>query len=536
MKNIKLLMVGNSLSRDAAMHLRGLLLESGYDDAIVAYIAVGGCSIDSHYRKAINNEDDYGYMKNAMGKWIAENRTLEYALADEEWDVITLQQATAKSVESESFSNLRPLTEYIRAHSTNKNMKLYWYMTWAFGKYCSRTSFDEKYGRDADKMYKDIVSTVKDVIMQDPNIDGVIPAGTAFQNVITSYLTDIHEDGVHASLFLGRYLAAMVFACYISGVSADKLGNTYIPEFCIFDRIDVLREAADAAIKNPFEKTPSKLTYKKSLKVLAVGNEQTDDSTAYLFELLDGAGVDAVVGCVSLNGANLDKHAELISSGCAEYIYRKKNSPDEWVTMQSDIKNAVRDENWDVIVLSQEIFDYAFTDTYSHLDEILAFVKENSTNKDVKIVWNLPWTCQGDTEDSRFDRFDRDGKKMYDAFLDVCKNFIFPDKRFCGIIPTGTVIQGMRTSFIGDNLTRDGVNLTLDLGRYAASLTWAGYLTGIPARLFTCAPDEYKDKIEIHRMIMNDSCYYAFRQPYLFRASKFVEIAELGLDTDYTKG
>jgi len=317
MKNIKLLMVGNSLSRDAAMHLRGLLLESGYDDAIVAYIAVGGCSIDSHYRKAINNEDDYGYMKNAMGEWIAENRTLEYALADEEWDVITLQQATAKSVESESFSNLRPLTEYIRAHSTNKNMKLYWYMTWAFGKYCSRTSFDEKYGRDADKMYKDIVSTVKDVIMQDPNIDGVIPAGTAFQNVITSYLTDIHEDGVHASLFLGRYLAAMVFACYISGVSADKLGNTYIPEFCIFDRIDVLREAADAAIKNPFEKTPSKLTYKKSLKVLAVGNEQTDDSTAYLFELLDGAGVDAVVGCVSLNGANLDKHAERISSGCA---------------------------------------------------------------------------------------------------------------------------------------------------------------------------------------------------------------------------
>jgi len=110
MKNIKLLMVGNSLSRDAAMHLRGLLLESGYDDAIVAYIAVGGCSIDSHYRKAINNEDDYGYMKNAMGKWIAENRTLEanVVVRLREWSEDSTVEMTAV-VGRETFITLLPV-------------------------------------------------------------------------------------------------------------------------------------------------------------------------------------------------------------------------------------------------------------------------------------------------------------------------------------------------------------------------------------------------------------------------------------------
>ncbi len=535
-KSIKLLMVGNSLSRDAATHLRGLLLEAGYDDAVVAYIAVGGCSLEGHYRKAVNNESDYGYMKNSSGEWVPENQTLEYALADEDWDVITLQQSTNKSGEPESFEVLRPLAEYIRSHSTNKDMKLYWYMTWAFGRYCKRASFEEKYGKDSIKMYNAILETVKNVVMQEPNIDGIIPAGTAFQNVYTSYIRDIHEDGVHASLFLGRYLAAMVFACYVSGVSAQKLGHNYTPEFCMFDRIDALREAADAAIAHPFEITPSSLTYKKSLKVLAIGNGQTEDSVTYLWELLDGAGIDTVVGCMSIDGANLDKHWELANSGEAEYTYRKKSSAGEWVTALSDLKNGIRDEKWDAIVFSQELFDFAFTETYGHLGDLLAFAKDNATNEKVKFLWNLPWTCQGDTDDERFERFDRDCEKMYEALLNVCKNFILPDKRFCGIIPTGTVIQNMKTSFLGDTLTRDGVHLTLDLGRYAASLAWAAYLSGIPSKLITYIPDEYAETIKIHRAIMNDGCYYALRQPYLFRASKYVEIAELGLDTDYTKG
>ena len=187
-------------------------------------------------------------------------------------------------------------------------------------------------------------------------------------------------------------------------------------------------------------------------------------------------------------------------------------------------------------MFGQELFEFAFTDTYAHLDELLDFTKENATNENVKLIWNLPWTCQGDIEDERFNKFGRNQEEMYGALLDVCKNFILPNKKLCGIIPTGTVIQNMRTSFLGDSMTRDGIHLIYGIGQYAASLAFAAYLTGIPSKLIDYIPDEYSKAIEIHRAIMCDGCYYALRQPYLFRASKYVEIAELGLDTDYTKG
>jgi hypothetical protein len=124
---------------------------------------------------------------------------------------------------------------------------------------------------------------------------------------------------------------------------------------------------------------------------------------------------------------------------------------------------------------------------------------------------------------------------MYDSHIDICKNFILPNKRFNGIIPTGTVIQGMRTSYLGDTLTRDGYHLSYDLGRYAAALTWAAFLTGIPSKRFTWLPEEYAHIIEPEQLIIRDAIYYALRQPYSFRVSKFTASVEFGLDTDYTK-
>ena len=39
------------------------------------------------------------------------------------------------------------------------------------------------------------------------------------------------------------------------------------------------------------------------------------------------------------------------------------------------------------------------------------------------------------------------------------------------LIPTGTAIQNARTSYLGNNLTRDGHHLSYHEGRYIASLT-----------------------------------------------------------------
>jgi len=534
-KSIKLLMVGNSLSRDASTYMRGFFLEAGYEEAVVAYIAVGGCSISSHWNKCINEDDDYGYMKNATGEWEYVNTTMKYALQDEEWDIISIQQATIKAAQPDTFEQLDGLIDYIREHSKKKDFKLLWYLTWAFGADASRPSFAELFNSDSRKMYSAIIDTYNNIIKKNPNFDGVIPAGTAFENIATSYVGDVHEDGVHGSLFVGRYVAAMTFASYITGLPAENFGVSYTPEFPLYHRLDAIREAVNNAIARPFEVTPSKLTYKKSLKVLSIGNSFSADAMEYLWELLDNMNVEATVAFLHIGSCSIDQHWELALSGEEKYEYHKKNSSAPWTVEKTSLVKGVTDEGWDAIVFHQNAFNFGFKETYGNLDNLLDFVEEKMTNKNAKFLWYLTWAYQGDFVDWRFEKYGNDQEKMYESHIDICKNFILPNKRFTGIIPTGTVIQGIRTSCLGDTLTRDGLHLTYGLGRYSAALSWASYLTGVPCKRFTWFPQDHEDQIRTVAPIITEAIYYAFRQPYSFRVSKYTALAEFGLDTDYTK-
>ncbi len=534
-KSIKLLMIGNSLSRDAATHIRGFLVEAGYEDSIVAYIAVGGCSIASHWRKTCDKDTDYGYTKYSQVGTEYIETTMDHALQDEEWDFITLQQATVKAGQPDSFEHLNFLTDYVRKNARKKDFKFLWFLTWPFGPTAAKASFDELYNRDHRKMFADIVDTLNNLILKDPNIDGFVPAGTAFMNIATSYMGDVHEDGVHASLFIGRYVAAMTFAAYITGLPVETFGVTYHPEFCMYHCLDAIREAVANAIANPLTEIPSKLTYKKSLKVLSIGNSFSEDSMKYLWDMLDGMGIDATVGFLHIGRCSIDEHWALACSGEEKYEYHKKNSPEPWNVVKASLVNGVKDEDWDAIVFHQNAFNFGFLDTYGNLENILDFVEEHMTNKNAKFLWQLTWAYQGDFVDWRFEKYDNDQEKMYDSHIDVCKNFILPNKRFNGIIPAGTVIQGVRTSYIGDTLTRDGLHLSYGLGRYAAALSWAAYLTGIPCKRFKWIPEEYAEEVTEGQPIVHEAIYYALRQPYSFRVSKYTAAAEFGLDTDYTK-
>ncbi len=534
-KSIKVLMIGNSLSRDASTHLCEFLMEAGYEDAVVAHIAVGGCSISSHWKKTCAKDSDYGYTKNVKGEVEHMETTMDYALQDEEWDIVTFQQATIKAAFPETFEDFQPLTSYVRANIKNKDAKFLWYLTWPFGPKCERPKFVEVFEQDPRKMFAAIIDTLQTVVLKNPDIDGFVPAGTAFMNMSTSYMGDVHEDGVHASLFVGRYVAAMTFAAYITGLPVETFGVTYHPEFCMYRCLDAAREAVANAIANPLVETPSKLTQPKPLKVLAIGNSFSEDSMKYLWDILNGAGIDSTVGFLHIGSCSIDQHWELACSGEEKYEYHKKNSPEPWKVVKSSLINGVTDEDWDAIVFYQNAFNFGFADTYGNLENLLDFVEKNKTNKNAKFLWHLTWAYQGDFVDWRFEKYDNDQEKMYDSHIDICKDFILPNKRFNGIIPTGTVIQGMRTSYLGDTLTRDGYHLSYDIGRYAAALSWAVYLIGMPTRRFGWIPEEYMETIEPVMPIIIDAIYYAMRQPYSFRVSKYTASVEFGLDTDYTK-
>ena len=69
---------------------------------------------------------------------------------------------------------------------------------------------------------------------------------------------------------------------------------------------------------------------------------------------------------------------------------------------------------------------------------------------------------------------------MYDGIITSVRNKVETNENIVSIIPAGTAIQNARTSFVGDNLTRDNAeHLTLDLGRYIAALTFVSKISGV---------------------------------------------------------
>ena len=111
-----------------------------------------------------------------------------------------------------------------------------------------------------------------------------------------------------------------------------------------------------------------------------------------------------------------------------------------------------------------------------YLDTMVKIIREHCPNS--RLVWHMNWAYDQNSTHFGFVNYDSDQMNMYTAILDVVKSRICTDGNFVKVIPSGTTIQNLRTSFLADRLTRDGYHLSTDIGRYAASLTYAKALTG----------------------------------------------------------
>ncbi len=250
---MKVLSIGNSFAEDAMEYLYQILQALGEKDIKLAYLFIGGCSIDKHVENAETSAPAYRYCTNANGEWV---KTHEYksvdALRSDTWDYIGLQQASRDSGLVGSYANLPKLMKFARENG-NKGAKVFWQMTWAYAETVTSDAFGN-YDYNQEKMYRAIVEAVKTVIVPQKEFAHIIPTGTAIQNARTSYLGDtLNRDGVHLSIPLGRYLAGLVWARTLTGKSVR--GISYAPEGVDEEMKKATIEAVEAAIQSPFEIT-----------------------------------------------------------------------------------------------------------------------------------------------------------------------------------------------------------------------------------------------------------------------------------------
>ena len=258
-KTVRILAIGNSFSQDAVEQYLHELAEAEGISTIIGNMFIGGCSLERHVKNARDNAPAYAYRKIGTDRKKREKgkMSLETVLADEDWDYVSLQQASPFSGMYETYeASLPELIEYVKARLPKKT-KLMLHQTWAYAS-TSRHSGFKNYNCNQLTMYQAIADAVKKAAKAN-KIKIVIPSGTAIQNARTSFIGDhLNRDGYHLDVKIGRYTAACTWFERI--FKHNVVGNPYTPEGLDEARKAVAQKAAHAAVKHPYKVTDLSIT------------------------------------------------------------------------------------------------------------------------------------------------------------------------------------------------------------------------------------------------------------------------------------
>lgn len=168
-------------------------------------------------------------------------------------------------------------------------------------------------------------------------------------------------------------------------------------------------------------------------------------------------------------------------------------------------------------------------------------LKSLCSNKKVRFGWNITWAY---AETSRWankpsfmasyqEYYNRDQATMYEAITDTVAQVVAPVGGFAVYIPTGTTVQNLRSSYVGDRLNRDGVHLSWSLGRYAAAMTWAAAL-GIDVNQITYLPTGNDAVSPLDVAAVRASVADALRTPLTVTSSRYNQTPTLDNTTKVT--
>ena len=140
--------------------------------------------------------------------------SIKQALTSDEWDVVTLQQASHESGNFETYSPyIETLVEYVKKYCPKA--KIYLHQTWAYEDGSERLTKKAGY-ETADEMFSDIRAAYEKAAKL-IGADSIIPSGQAILNATKFGLEKIHRDTFHMSYGAGRYLLALVWFKSLTG-------------------------------------------------------------------------------------------------------------------------------------------------------------------------------------------------------------------------------------------------------------------------------------------------------------------------------
>lgn len=246
----------------------------------------------------------------------------------------------------------------------------------------------------------------------------------------------------------------------------------------------------------------------ETLKILTIGNSHAIDSNWQLQNVLANEAPEqkVTVGILYYSGCTVAQHVNFATNNLAEYQYYK-NETGSWEgdgTPLDTMKQALEDEQWDIILLQEMNFDLGQDSSFqnNNLQTLINYVKANTTGTP-KLGFNMVWAnpvadayLDADTRMTHSmengqsldgwiktynNLYSKDQQYMFQCMLDNTNGYILANDTFDDqyIMPSGTAVQYAHNALgLTDlDLYRDYTHLS-DFSRLMVSYLWYAKLTG----------------------------------------------------------
>lgn len=286
---MKVLSIGNSFSCDAQRYLHRIAKKEGVNIKAVN-LSIGGCPLRTHYVNVLQDNANYGLVFN--GEETGFKVSIAQALVSDDWDVVTLQQASQHSAKYETYSPyIETLAEYVRKYCPCA--KIFIHQTWAYEDGSERLKNVGGYD-SAEEMFSDIEAAYTKAAAL-IHADGIIPSGRGMLNATKFGIEKIHRDTFHASLGAGRYLVGLTWYKALTG---KDITNNDFDEFDLpvsQEEREIVIKAVNAAFETENKKLFGKtfLFLGDSLTEGVRGTSSQEKRYVDVFARLTGAKVQA---------------------------------------------------------------------------------------------------------------------------------------------------------------------------------------------------------------------------------------------------
>ena len=231
-KKIHILGIGNSYTRDSLRWVWKTLTELGYTEVIVGHGYIGGSTLAEQYTSRSSNSFEYWKYTSKNATKTA-SKSLDYIIADEEWDVVVFQQQSDEAGQYTSFVSgsfdINDFITYVKATNPAASCRIGISLTWSHAAGSTGEKFISYYGGDPAVQLAAIKSVIPQVADHMSQCDFIVPAGIAIEiGRANTYLGALgsemlRSDKNHLYYGIPSFMIGLVYILTICNVEIKQL-------------------------------------------------------------------------------------------------------------------------------------------------------------------------------------------------------------------------------------------------------------------------------------------------------------------------